>query len=140
MISGVGTNDADARSGIVASAGVEAQTSFVTGEIIAVPARGAGGTITLNAENLTVQNAAEISVGSFGTGGAGNLNLTADTVRLDRGGSLTATTTSGEEGNITIEADRLTLDGSITTATSGNSDGEICCLTCKIYCCSETVA
>ncbi len=123
LVSGAGSADADARSGIVASAGVAAQTSFVTGEIISVPASGAGGTITLNADNVTVQDTAEISVGSFGSGGAGNLNLTAGTVRLARGGSLSAATTSGEEGNITVTAGQLTIDDSSITATSGRSNG-----------------
>ncbi len=123
IVSGTGTGNADALSGIVASSGVAAQTSFVDGKIISVPASGNGGTITINAETLTVQDTAEISVSSFGTGVAGNLNITADAVRLERGGNLTAATSSGDQGNINVIADRLTLDGGNIAASSGSNDG-----------------
>ena len=123
VVSGTGTGNPDALSGIVASSGVAAQTSFVDGQIISVPASGDGGTITINAETLTVQDTAEISVSSFGTGVAGNLNITADAVRLERDGNLTAATSSGDQGNITVIADRLTLDGGNIAASSGSNDG-----------------
>ncbi|WP_081972517.1 filamentous hemagglutinin N-terminal domain-containing protein [Leptolyngbya sp. KIOST-1] len=123
LVSGAASEDADSISGIFANSGAEVLVSFNTGEIESIPASGAGGAITINADTLTVQDTAEVTVGSFGSGAAGNLAITADVIRLASNGRLTATTTSDGGGNITLTANRLTLDSSRITASSESGDG-----------------
>lgn len=123
LISGAASEAADSISGIFANSGAEVLVSFNTGEIESVPASGPGGAITINANTLTVQDTAEITVGSFGSGAAGNLAITADVIRLASNGRLTATTTSDGGGNITLTANRLALDSSRITASSESGDG-----------------
>ncbi|WP_039727677.1 two-partner secretion domain-containing protein [Leptolyngbya iicbica] len=123
IVAGAGNNDLDAISGIFANSGFAARVAFTTGEIEAVPASGTGGSISINTDKLAVQDTADITVGSFGSGAAGNLDITAGAVRLDRGGSLTATTTADGGGNISLTANTLALDSSRITASSDRGDG-----------------
>ncbi|WP_169617382.1 S-layer family protein [Nodosilinea sp. P-1105] len=123
LVSGSGNEDLDSTSAILASSGLEARVAFITGAIEPVPASGPGGTITINATNLIVQDTGEISVRSFDTGPAGNLEINAATVRLDRNGSLSATTTVDGGGNISLSANTLALDSSRITASSESGDG-----------------
>ena len=123
LVSGIGNEDLDSTSAILASSGLEARVAFITGAIEPVPASGPGGTITINATNLIVQDTGEISVRSFDTGPAGNLEINAAAVRLDRNGSLSATTTVDGGGNIILSANTLALDSSRITASSESGDG-----------------
>jgi filamentous hemagglutinin family protein len=123
LISGAGNDDPDAISGIFANSGIENQVVFITGAIESIPASGTGGSITIDTANLTVQDRAVITVGSFGSGAAGNLDITAEVVRLDRGGRLTAATTADGGGNISLTANTLALDHSRITASSDRGDG-----------------
>lgn len=95
---------------------------------------GAGGSLTISTGFLSVIEGAAISVSNFssssesmfppGTGAAGNLNITADTIDLDRG-NITADTFSGDLGNINFQTDLLVLsNGSqITTDAEGTATG-----------------
>ena len=123
MISGAGNDDPDSISGIFANSGVETQVAFVTGGIESVPASGTGGSITIDTANLTMQDRAVITVGSFDSGAAGNLDITSDVIRISGGGRLIATTTSDGGGNIILTADTLALDGGSITASSDSGDG-----------------
>ncbi|MBD2110038.1 filamentous hemagglutinin N-terminal domain-containing protein [Nodosilinea sp. FACHB-13] len=123
FVSGAASEDADSISGIFANSGTELLVSFNTGAVESVPASGAGGAITIKANTLTVQDTAEVTVGSFGSGEAGNLAITANAIRLANNGRLTATTTSDRGGNITLTANTLTLDNSSITASSERGDG-----------------
>ena len=123
LVSGAGNKDPDGNSAILANSGFEARVAFITGRIEQVPASGSGGAITINATNLTVQDTGEISVRSFGSGAAGNLDINATTVRLDREGSFSATTTMDGGGNIAVRANTLLLDRSRITASSESGDG-----------------
>ena len=67
------------------------------------------GNLKLDTSRLTVQNGAEINVSALGSGAAGNLEIFADTLNLDRG-TLTATTIVGNEGNITLNTGNIFLD------------------------------
>lgn len=97
---------------------------------------GAGGTITVNADRLFVRDGAVINVSNFptsqqstalpGNGAVGNIIIQANSVLLDRAGTLTANSRGGDRGNITINSSQsLTLrNGSrITTNTVGNATG-----------------
>ncbi|MEL6334177.1 MAG: hypothetical protein AAFQ76_16480, partial [Cyanobacteria bacterium J06626_26] len=110
-------------SGIFANAGTALQSQVVNGVLEAIPATGSGGAISIQTENLTVQKSAELSVGSFGSGPAGNLNIIANDIAIEDRGQLTATTTLGEGGNIFLTADTLFLDDSSITANAGRRDG-----------------
>jgi large exoprotein involved in heme utilization and adhesion len=62
---------------------------------------------------LIVQNGAAVAVSSLNTAsvalGAGNLQITAQSIRLDNEGELTAATASGDGGNITLLVQDLLL-------------------------------
>ncbi|MCW6051331.1 filamentous hemagglutinin N-terminal domain-containing protein [Lyngbya sp. CCAP 1446/10] len=65
---------------------------------------GAAGNVAINTGLLTVRDGATVAVdGSKGTGSAGNLEVTASDIRLDRG-TITAETRSGDFGNINLQA------------------------------------
>ncbi|MEM6253115.1 MAG: filamentous hemagglutinin N-terminal domain-containing protein [Cyanobacteria bacterium P01_D01_bin.156] len=89
----------------------------------------AAGTITILGTHITIQNSAEINVSGLGQGGAGNVALTAETIRLDQGGRLLAEVNGGTEGNIVVNAQELLLlrhGSSITTnATDVSTGGNI---------------
>ncbi len=71
------------------------------GSQVAPTGQGRGGDVTLIADALRISNGATLSSSSFGTGGAGNLEVTARQVGLDRGG-ITAVSLSGDGANITL--------------------------------------
>jgi filamentous hemagglutinin family protein len=82
---------------------------------------GQGGNITLHVGELVVQDGAEIAVKSSGTGDAGTLTLVGDSLRLDNGASLNASTVSGQGGNINLTEQNVQLNrgSSITVSSTG---------------------
>jgi large exoprotein involved in heme utilization and adhesion len=64
--------------------------------------------LTIETGHLTVQDGAEITVSSTGSGKAGQLEVTANSVLLDEG-QLIAETVSGERGNIILQVEDLLL-------------------------------
>ena len=74
---------------------------------------------------LVSSSGGELVDGSAGgTGDAGTLEIVADIVRLDGGGTLSASTASGLGGNISIQTEDLRLSGQSAIATdAGSSDG-----------------
>ena len=85
---------------------------------------GNGGTLTVEADRLTVRDGMQLSVRSEGMGATGDLNINASELFLD-GGILNATTTQGMKGNITLNANdvRLRNGSEITAEARNNSDG-----------------
>ncbi|MBW4634480.1 MAG: S-layer family protein [Iphinoe sp. HA4291-MV1] len=65
-------------------------------------AGGKAGNLIINTPNLNVRDGGRVTVSATGTGAAGNLTVTANTIRLNRG-ELTATTNAGEGGNIRLQ-------------------------------------
>ncbi|MGC9504505.1 filamentous hemagglutinin N-terminal domain-containing protein [Baaleninema sp.] len=87
-------------------------------------ASGAAGDLRVNAGTAIVRDGARISVNSFGSGDAGILDINAEVLRLNEGGSLDARTVSGAGGNINLQAPQLQLeDGSTISTDAGNTDG-----------------
>ncbi|MBO3457504.1 filamentous hemagglutinin N-terminal domain-containing protein [Aetokthonos hydrillicola Thurmond2011] len=85
-------------------------------------ATGASGNIKLATDQLIVQNGATIDVRSIGKGNAGNLEIQANSVKLDNQGTLSASTTSGEGGNISIKTNTLQMrHGSQILAQAGGT-------------------
>ncbi|AFY80863.1 filamentous hemagglutinin N-terminal domain-containing protein [Oscillatoria acuminata] len=85
---------------------------------------GSGGNLRVNTGELVVRDGATLDVRSIGAGNAGILEIVADSVRVDTGGSLNAATVSGAGGNIQLRSNTLLLrrEGNITT-NAGNTDG-----------------
>ena len=98
---------------------------------------GAGGNITIETDLLSLSDGATISASNFpsnnnslltpGEGAAGNINILAKNILLDRQGTITADTFSGDRGNINLKTSLLFLRNESTistnaqeTATGGN--------------------
>jgi filamentous hemagglutinin family protein len=84
------------------------------------------GFLRANTDFLSVRNGAQISVSSIDRlGGAGNLEIKANSIFLDNGGSFRAEVNTGDRGNITIDSSYLQLgrDSQITTNAIGDASG-----------------
>jgi filamentous hemagglutinin family protein len=76
------------------------------------------GDLKISTDKLSIRDGAEVSVRSLGTGDAGNLDFTANSMRLENGGKLTATSAVGEGGNIRLSnLDLLLMRGESEIAT-----------------------
>ncbi|MCS6791358.1 MAG: S-layer family protein [Oscillatoriaceae bacterium SKW80] len=86
---------------------------------------GAAGDIRIFTRNLRVENTADISVDSKANGSAGNLEIVADSIKLQRGGRLSAAVTTGSQGNIILRSPLVVLrdNSSITTNASSTAIG-----------------
>jgi filamentous hemagglutinin family protein len=78
-----------------------------------VDATGRAGNLTLETGKLTVQDGGTVAVSSLNPNsdakGAGDLQITAQTIQLDNRGKLTAATASGDGGNMTLQVQDLLL-------------------------------
>jgi filamentous hemagglutinin family protein len=90
---------------------------------------GDAGKVTITTEQLIVRDGAEIVVSSIGdvsnTGKAGDLNITARSILLDRG-KLTSNSESGRGGNISLQLRDLLLmrrNSQISTNAGGDKTG-----------------
>jgi filamentous hemagglutinin family protein len=85
---------------------------------------GPAGDLRINTGRLRVRDGANIDVRSLGPGNAGTLEIVAESVRLDTGGSLNATTVSGAGGDIKLRSPDILLSrGSNITTNAGNTNG-----------------
>ena len=116
----VGTKENFSTSGIATASG----DTLLQGLFRLPPPTGAAGNISIVAPRLTVKDGATINVGSLGSGSAGNINVVANSIRLDTKGSIDGTTQSGTGANINLEARDIQLRrGSRITTDAGISDG-----------------
>ncbi|WP_449418627.1 two-partner secretion domain-containing protein [Phormidium nigroviride] len=115
-----GTNDNLSSSGIATASGdILLQAVFQL-----PPPTGAAGNISVTTPRLTIRDGATINVGSLGAGRAGNINVVADSIALDRRGIIDGTTVSGTGANINLQAQDIQLQrGSRITTDAGISDG-----------------
>jgi filamentous hemagglutinin family protein len=99
--------------------------SFLAAEV-KPNATGRGGNLKIETGELKIANEARLSVSSLDESGtAGNLDIKADSIQLDRG-TITAATSLGEGGNIKLNIDdRLTMrnNSSISAQASNNANG-----------------
>ncbi|MDJ0648676.1 MAG: filamentous hemagglutinin N-terminal domain-containing protein [Xenococcaceae cyanobacterium MO_188.B19] len=86
-------------------------------------AAGNGGNLSINSQNIFLEDNATFSVDNQGSGVAGNIELTANSLTLARG-RISAETTSNQGGDITLTlTDKLTLrNNSPITATAGTAE------------------
>ncbi|MBW4470620.1 MAG: filamentous hemagglutinin N-terminal domain-containing protein [Stenomitos rutilans HA7619-LM2] len=112
------------RGGQLTIAAPESITLAGNGSIIAAGAGGigAGGNLSLRTGSLNIQDQAEVTVSSSGTGTAGSLFVDANRIFLNNQGSIRADTTGGG-GNINLRSPFILLrNGSnITTNATGNN-------------------
>jgi large exoprotein involved in heme utilization and adhesion len=112
------------RGGNLTITAPESITLTGNGSIISAETSGSGtgGDLTLKTGRLTVRDEAKVTVSSTGTGDAGNLNVSANSVLLDNG-ELIAQTASGEGGNIYLRVEDLLLmrNHSLISAQAGNN-------------------
>ena len=67
---------------------------------------GSSGNLLINTPSLVVRDGAVVGVNNEGVGNAGDLQINAGTIALDRGGSLSSATKSGSGGDIILQASR----------------------------------
>ncbi|NEO81226.1 filamentous hemagglutinin N-terminal domain-containing protein [Moorena sp. SIO4G3] len=86
------------------------------------------GSVTITSNNLTVRDRAEISVSARGNGElaeAGNLDITAESIVLDGGATLSAEVSAGDKGNINLDSELILMGdrSNITTNAEGAATG-----------------
>ncbi len=90
-------------------------------------ATGDSGSIKISQPKQSIlTQGAKISVDSQGQGNGGNLFITSDSLNLDRGGSILASTEFGSGGNLNLKIDdvlRLNNNSSISAKASQNASG-----------------
>ncbi len=79
------------------------------------------GSITVNTPTLSIRNGGTVFVANQVLGNAGNISITADLLKLDTGGSISASTLVGEGGNINLQIKEgiIMRHGSLISATAG---------------------
>jgi filamentous hemagglutinin family protein len=91
---------------------------------------GQAGTLTVNADTLTIKRGANITADNFAFGKAGDISINVRDLFLSRDGATTGSistqsTLAGDAGNITIRAaDRIELnEGQISATTNSSGEG-----------------
>ena len=96
-----------------------------TRQALRLPDRPSGnsGSLTINTPRLRITDGANLTVSNDGTGDAGSLRVNANSIVVDRGGSITAATASGEGGNLDLNVQDFVLlrNGSPITASAGGT-------------------
>lgn len=82
---------------------------------------GNAGNVTVIADRLTLSDRGTINVANLGKGNAGNININAATVELDRQSVITATQRQATQGNVTIESQNLQLRNGSTIVTNASN-------------------
>ena len=87
---------------------------------------GSTGKLTIQTNRLTVQDGGRVSVLHEGTGDAGQLQIDAESVFLERSGRISASTASGQGGNIRLNVQDLLVvrsSSQIAAEAGGTGDG-----------------
>jgi filamentous hemagglutinin family protein len=84
------------------------------------------GNVSITTPNLTLTDGGTVSVTNQGSGNSGNLNITANTLRLDTQATIQAQTESGNGGNIALQVEKLLMlrnNSAIAATAGGNGNG-----------------
>ena len=104
-----------------------AQIASASGNNTGAVGSGQGGEVTITADDTIAISgrSSTISSNTFGSGDAGNISLTASTLRMDNEGTIEAGGAGGRAGDIRIGAANITLTGgaSINTSATGAGPG-----------------
>jgi filamentous hemagglutinin family protein len=86
---------------------------------------GNSGNLIISTSHLQIADGAIVGVDHQGVGNAGDLRLHADTISLDRAGSITASTRSGIGGNMNLRTHTLTMHhgSNVVAIASGAGNG-----------------
>ena len=104
-------------SGFSASSGID-------GLPVGQQPQGDSGSLMINTPQLTIEQAAQISVSNYGLANAGDIEIATSVLNLDTQGEIVANTASGEGGSVNILADHLvTLDHGSSISTTAAQDG-----------------
>ena len=106
-------------SGFSASAGIE-------GIPLAQQPQGNSGNLLINTPQLNLADQGQISVGNFGLGNGGDIQIFSTDINLNNEGTIIANTVSGNGGSIAIHStDSIILDGqsAISTTAANHGDG-----------------
>lgn len=115
-------------SGLIEATGIEPQSEILrpSGLFASSVGKGDGGTITINANKLLLQEGAEVSVTSFkeGSGGKAFINTLESVEVVGFGSGLkAATVTTGEGGTIEVITGRLIIGQGASIATTSFEQG-----------------
>jgi filamentous hemagglutinin family protein len=103
---------------VISSANIESQTLQKLFRLPAKPS-GKSGDVTINTDQLSVTNGAQLTVSNDGFGDAGKLQINANTINVTNDGSIAATTAIGQGGNIDMYSNILLLNNGNISATAG---------------------
>lgn len=107
--------------------GAIAAGPILTPSGIEARSEGAGdaGNLRLEADRLRITDGAQVAVSATAIGTAGNLEIQARDLQLDRGGTVSAETAAGTRGSIRLQARDVELrrNSSITTNATGTASG-----------------
>jgi filamentous hemagglutinin family protein len=84
---------------------------------------GQGGDLRINTGEMLVQNGADVTVSSTGSGNAGELNLASRDLLLDNQAAVSATAQSGEGGNLALRTQNLQLRNNSQISTTAGLAG-----------------
>jgi filamentous hemagglutinin family protein len=117
--------DANYATGISASAAMPDLLTRIAYGIPDFPT-GNTGKVVIDADRIQISDSGVISVFHQGTGNAGQLEITANSLRLDRNSALITTTLTGSGGNLNLNIQDLLIarNGSLISSQSfGTGDG-----------------
>lgn len=83
---------------------------------------GNAGKLIINAEQVNIDNNAQVSVRNNGSGNAGILEIKAKDINITNNGGVTATTAVGEGGDIIFNANNVLLRNSNISTTAGQQE------------------
>lgn len=95
-------------------------------DLLGLPAfpSGNSGNIKVESKDIQVSNKGLIIVSNFGTGNAGEINISTNKLSLDKGGTIAARSSKGNGGNIQLLTNTLLSDKStISTSARGSGSG-----------------
>lgn len=96
--------------------------NFTSGISARTRSSGNAGHLTIHTQTLTITDEASATVESLGTGNAGNMEIIAHLIDMNRG-AITGETVSGEGGNLTIiGSDIRLLNRSLISTTAGTAE------------------
>ncbi|MCP6761588.1 MAG: filamentous hemagglutinin N-terminal domain-containing protein [Fischerella sp. CENA71] len=117
--------EVDGKSSLIsAGANIESEIARQLFGLPPVPT-GSSGDVTINTPKLRITNDGQVNARNQGTGNAGSVRINTNSTFLDKGGSITAATTSGEGGNIFLRTNSLAMrrDSQISAEAGGSSNG-----------------
>ena len=129
-----GSGDAGNLNVIASEIELIASGEFASGLLVSTEGKGNGGSLNIETDYLLVADGAQISTTTFGSGDAGNLNVTASEIELIGGAAGVGSSglfanveagSSGSGGNLMVDSTSLSIaDGAQIAALANDSLGD----------------